>query len=152
MIHFEKAVIEDSEKIAEIKKCAYNDETRRFGPGRDGGPTGYDSVEENRRLINTFPVYKIMLEDKIIGCFWMNKEGEQHYELEDICIHPEHHNKGYGTKAMELIENQFIDISKWTLGTPHYSVRNQHLYEKMGYKKIAVTEDGFLFLYEKKRG
>jgi hypothetical protein len=37
MIKIEKAQMEDVEVITEIKKLAYNDETRRFGPGRDGG-------------------------------------------------------------------------------------------------------------------
>lgn len=42
-------------------------------------------------------------------------------------------------------------IHKWSLGTPCYSVRNRHLYEKSGYKRTGVTDDGFIFLYEKIR-
>ncbi|GMQ64195.1 GNAT family N-acetyltransferase [Vallitalea maricola] len=149
MIKLQEALITDAKIITEIKKEAYNDETRRFGPGRDGGPTGYDSIEENKRLIDEFDVYKILLSKQIIGCFWLKKEGQYHYELEDFCIHPKHHNKGYGKTVMILMEEMLPYIKKWTLGRPHYSVRNQHLYEKMGYKKIGEVEDGFLFLYEK---
>jgi hypothetical protein len=50
MIELHKALISDAEIITEIKKEAYNDETRKFGPGRDGGPQGHDSIEENKRL------------------------------------------------------------------------------------------------------
>lgn len=149
MIKLQKALVSDAEIITEIKKQAYNDETRRFGPGRDGGPPGYDSIEENKRLICKFDVYRILLHNKIIGCFWLRKKGEYHYELEDLCIHPKYHNKGYGKKVISLMEEMFPHIKKWTLGTPCYSVRNQHLYEKMGYNKISEVEDGFLFLYEK---
>ncbi len=149
MIRLENALIGDVETITEIKKQAYNDETRRFGPGRDGGPTGYDSIEENTRLIREFEVYKIVLNEEIIGCFWLMNMGAEHCELDDFCIHPKHHNKGYGKKVMILMEKTLPHIKKLTLATPHYSVRNQHLYEKMGYEKIGEVENGFLFLYEK---
>lgn len=147
-----KAEIEDSKILTEIKKLAYNDETRRFGPGRDGGPTGYDCEEETRRLIENYLAYKIMLDNSIIGFFWLQKQDDGCYELEDLCIHPKQHNKGFGFKTMKLMEELHPEIKKWTLGTPYYSVRNQYLYEKVGYKKIGQTEDGFLFLYEKNIG
>ena len=149
MINIVKAEAEDYKYITEIMTLAYNDETRRFGPGRDGGPPGYDSQEVTQRLIKEFLFYKITLDSKIIGSFWLNKVETESYELEDFCIYPEYHNKGFGFKAMKLMEDLHPEIKKWVLGTPHYSVRNQYLYEKMGYKRIGQTEDGFLFLYEK---
>lgn len=149
MIQLRIAEADDAEVITEIKKSAYNDETRRFGPGRDGGPPGYDNVDETRHLINTYPFYKIMYAGNNIGCFWLHSHGEGHFELEDFCIHPDYQNKGFGAETMILMENLYPDNKKWTLGTPFYSIRNQHLYEKMGYMKIGQTEDGFLFLYEK---
>ncbi|MBW9157377.1 GNAT family N-acetyltransferase [Clostridium tagluense] len=149
MINIIKAEVEDSKIITEIKKLAYNDETRRFGPGRDGGPPGYESQEETERLIKDYLFYKIMIGNNIIGFFWLHGEDNKFYELEDLCIHPEYHNKGYGFKTLKLIEELHPQIKKWVLGTPYYSVRNQHLYEKVGYKKTGQTEDGFLFFYEK---
>lgn len=69
MIKLIKAEVEDTKVITEIKRLAYNDETRRFGPWRDGGPLGYDSEEETQRLIKNYLFYKIMFENKIIGFF-----------------------------------------------------------------------------------
>lgn len=149
MINIQKATVEDAARITMIKKEAYNDETRRFGPGRDGGPEGYDSIKENIRLISEFDVYKVIYEDKVIGCFWVIKDEEDCYELEDLCIHPNYHNRGLGQKVMVMMEEILPDAKKWKLATPHYSTRNQHVYEKRGYKKIGEAEDGFLFLYEK---
>ncbi|MBZ9689691.1 GNAT family N-acetyltransferase [Clostridium estertheticum] len=149
MINLVKAEVVDSKIITEIKKLAYNDETRRFGPGRDGGPPGYESEEETQYLIKNHLFYKIMLDNKIIGFFWLHGDDSKFYELEDLCIHPEYHNKGFGFKSMKLMEELHPHIKKWVLGTPYYSVRNQHLYEKIGYKKTGQTEDDFLFLYEK---
>ncbi|MCL6458823.1 MAG: N-acetyltransferase, partial [Gorillibacterium sp.] len=64
-------------------------------------------------------------------------------------IHPDYHNKGFGFQTMLLAEQLHPEIKKWVLGTPYYSISNQHLYEKAGYQKTGQTEDGFLFLYEK---
>jgi len=50
---------------------------------------------------------------------------------------------------MRLMEEMHPQIKRWILGTPYYSVRNQYLYEKAGYKKTGQSEDGFLFFYEK---
>jgi RimJ/RimL family protein N-acetyltransferase len=151
MIKIEMAQMEDVEVITEIKERAYNDETRRFGPGRDGGPQGYDSVESTRWLMNKFSYYKIMIGREVIGGFWLEGWSDGQLQLEDFCIHPQHHNKGYGTMAIKLMEEMFPNIKKWTLKTPHYSLRNQHLYKKMGYVKIGESEDKFLFLYEKEK-
>ena len=149
MINIIKADIEDSKIITEIKKLAYNDETHRFGPGRDGGPPGYESEEETQRLIKNYLFYKIIFDKKIIGFFWLHGDDNKFYELEDLCIHPEQHNKGFGFETLKLMEELHPQIKKWVLGTPYYSVKNQYLYEKIGYKKTGQTEDGFLFFYEK---
>ncbi len=149
MINIVKAELTDSKVITEIKKFAYNDETSRFGPGRDGGPPGYDSEEETRRLIKNYLCYKIILDNDIIGFFWLHGVEQEFYELEDLCIHPKYHNKGFGFKTMSLMEEIHPQIKRWILGTPYYSVRNQYLYEKAGYKKTGQSEDGFLFFYEK---
>jgi len=81
MINIVKAELIDSKVITEIKKLAYNDETRRFGPGRDGGPSGYDSEEETRRLIKNYLCYKIIFDNDIIGFFWLHGVDQEFYEL-----------------------------------------------------------------------
>ncbi|WP_027634430.1 GNAT family N-acetyltransferase [Clostridium hydrogeniformans] len=144
MIYIEKARIEDAEKIVEIKKLAYSDEDIRFGGGGGEnlkyiGDIGFISWCMNRYLL-----YKIMLDGIIIGTSWLDHETDDrpnHFELQDFCINPEYHNKGYGSKAIELMENIHKNINLWSLNTPVFSVRNQYLYEKMGYKKIGQTKD-----------
>lgn len=79
-----------------------------------------------------------MLDGIIIGTLWLDHETDDrpnHFELQDFCINPEYHNKGYGIKAIELMENIHKNINQWLLNTPVFNVRNQYLYEKMGYKK-----------------
>lgn len=79
----------------------------------------------------------------------MSEKGNNHLQLDNFCIYPKHHNKGYGTKAMQLMEELYPEVKKWNLGTPHYNVRNQHLYEKMGYRKIGTSDNNFIYQYEK---
>jgi len=144
MIYLEKVNINDAKKIVEVKKLAYTDEDIRFGEGKGDylehiGNEGFISWCMDRYLL-----YKIMLDGDIIGTFWLDHETDDrpnHFELQDFCIVPDYQNKGYGVKAMELMEKLHQDIKIWSLETSTLSVRNHHLYEKMGYKKIGQTED-----------
>lgn len=133
----------------EIKTDAYNNETNRVGPVRGGEPEGYNDLNETIRLMNTLDYYKITFENIIIGGFWLHKVDDDCIELEDFCIDPKYHNKGYGYKSLKEMEKSYKAPSKWILATPYYSVRNQHLYENAGFKKVGESEDKFLFLYEK---
>ena len=150
MLKLEKAICEDGKAITEIKKAAFNDETRNFGPGTDGGPPGYDSVEDTIEGIKSNIYYRITLNDKTIGSFWLHKINDAHFELEDFVIHPDYQNKGYGKEGLILMEKKHPEIKTWSLGTPHYSTKNQYLYKKMGYKQTGKSDDNFLILYEKK--
>lgn len=148
MIYLEKVQIEDAEKIFEIKKLAYTDEDIRFGGGRGEKLKYIGNIGFISWCMNRYILYKIMLDGIIIGTFWLDHETDDrsyHLELQDFCIIPEYHNKGYGTKAMELMEKLHEDIKIWSLSTSIFSVRNQHLYEKMGYKRIGQTEDKILY-------
>lgn len=144
-----KVSLSDANIIKTINTDAYNDETNRFGPGRDGGPPGYNEIDVIKDLISKYPCYKIVAEDTVIGWFWLHEHDQNTVELEDFCISPIYHNKGYGYETLLKMHELVPEKKKWILGTPHYSVKNQYLYEKAGYKQVGVSEDGFLFLYEK---
>lgn len=148
MIYIEKVSIEDAERIIQVRRLAYEDEDIRFGK-RSGeylkyvGDIGFVSW-----CLDKYLLYKIMLDEKIIGTFWLDHETDNrpnHFELQDFCIIPEYHNKGYGAKTMKLMEEMHPNIKIWSLGTMNVSIRNQHLYEKMGYKKVGETEKSVLY-------
>lgn len=42
---------------------------------------------------------------------------------------------------MQLIEEMHADIVEWQLSTPVFSVGNQHLYTRFGYKEVSRNED-----------
>jgi GNAT superfamily N-acetyltransferase len=144
MISLEKVKPEDAEEIVEIKRLAYTDEDIRFGGGKGEKLKCIGDVNFIPWCMDRFFLYKIMFGDIMIGTFWLDHETDDranHFELQDFCIIPEYQNNGYGAKAMELMEKLHPLIKIWSLGTSAFSIRNQHLYEKMGYKKISQRDD-----------
>lgn len=150
MIYLEKAVKEDAKKIVESRRLAYTDEDIRFGEGRG---TYLEYIGDTNFVfwcLDRFQLYKILLDGEIIGSFWLDHETDDrqdHFELQDLCIIPQYHNRGYGRRSIELMEQLHPATKIWTLQTSCMSIRNQHLYEKMGYKRIG-EKDGNI-LYEK---
>lgn len=140
--------------ITEIKTQAYRDEKKRFRPSEDLVPKWFDNewytdLDECKRLIKEFDVYLVYLDDSVIGTFWINTLSNGTLALEDFCILPKYQGNGYGYALLEKIEQLYPHNKVWELGTPFYSVRNQHLYEKFGYKKIGTAAEETVFLYQK---
>ena len=149
-----KAVLEDVSLIISIKTKAYRDEKERFKPNEDEIPKWfynewYTDNKETSRLIEKYYYYKIKKGNDVIGCFWLHDVDENTIELEDFCILPTFQGNGYGYEVLSMMENLFPKKKKWKLGTPFYSVRNQHLYEKVGYCKVGTAAEDTVFLYEK---
>ena len=70
MIEIKRAVLEEAKMITEIKTRAYNKEINTY-LGRDGGPKGYNEVSSQEEIITNLIAYKIELDSKIIGAFFL---------------------------------------------------------------------------------
>lgn len=149
MVSIKKAEPQDANEMLEARISSFQDENKIYGYG----PPGYDSIKNILGGIERGTSYKILYQGKIVGGISVDYIDEGHYNLKGIYIDLEYHNKGIGTFAMRLLEENFPDAVKWSLETPYLSIRNHHFYEKMGFVKVGETEpeaDGFyLFLYEK---
>lgn len=149
------AALEDADLISNINVQAFDDERNNFGPWKDGeGPKWYygewySDIEQVKKLIKEFHYYMIIEDEIIVGSFWLHDIDETTIELEDFCIIPQYQGNGYGYKAILLMETLCPMKKRWILGTPFYSVRNHHLYEKAGYTKTGVTAEDMVFMYEK---
>lgn len=157
-ISFERAGPADAEALVQVQVRAFHDDARLYPGIPPSGPPGYDSLPVMLEKIQRDEVYKVLREGQIIGDLIICPQGDGHYHLDVICIDPDHHNQGIGTQAMQFMEQQYPDASRWTLDTPFYAIRNQHFYEKLGYVKVAENpvpveeiEDFRLFAYEKRR-
>lgn len=140
MLTIERAMLEDAKLITEIKTCAFNKEINTY-LGRNGGPPGYDKVESEIDIINNLIAYKIMLDNNLIGAFFLIPLENEKMRFEDFVIHPMYQGKGYGYKVLQLVEERYSDIKEWYLSTPVFSIGNQHLYEKFGYCEISRNSD-----------
>lgn len=138
MLSIERADVHDASAITEIKIAAYNQEVNTY-LGINGGPPGYDSIESQIYIIKNFISYKIILDSHIIGGLFLISIDKKTMRFEDFVINPIYQGKGYGYRTMELIEENYRDISVWQLSTPVFGKVNQYLYEKFRY--IEVSRD-----------
>lgn len=146
MIKLQPATMEDSHIVMNIHTKAFNDEMNRV-LGRDGGPPGYNSLEENQKIIRDFKTYKIIYNEIVIGFFFLVEHSKSHVSLESLCIYPEYQNRGFGYKTLIEMEKLHPEYKKWTLVSMKGSDRIQHLYEKFGYQR--TFEEEWVYGYEK---
>jgi len=154
MIIFTRANKEDAKILSETQIRTFDDNSRRVFNKPFGGPPGYNSLNELEKSIDEDIYFKILNNGKVIGGIHVTNKGNNHYELTRIYVAPEEQNKGIGQKAINFLEEEFLDVSKWTLDTPSVSIRNHYLYEKMGYMKVNEilldeTSSLYLYFYEK---
>lgn len=105
-----RALKEDAIVITRIKTEAFNREINTY-LGRNGGPPGYDSVASELDIIENCIAYKILLNDKIIGAFFLYREGERTMHFEDFVIDPQYQGKGYGYQVLCLTEQLYPAVS-----------------------------------------
>src|SRR5579862_1635155 len=121
-------------------------------PGvEEGGPPGYDQLDNVLEKINRDIYYKFVYDGQIVGGIVANDLGGGHMHVDVLFIDPAYHNLGIGTRAMQFVEREYPALI-WTLNTPKYALRNQHFYEKLGYVVVGEgPEPGGLILldYEK---
>lgn len=151
MLEILRASVDDSEMIAACTRDAYSCEMSKYvGEGKISERPTSNEVQHD---MENHTYYKIMLDDTIIGGVIIMEEDEQTVSIQDFCIAPPYQNRGYGKLVLSELERLHNDIPRWVLTTPVYSVGNQHLYEKQGYKKVKIGDFGgtLCVYYEKYR-
>ena len=140
MIAIERATAVDVKRLTDTQTRAFNDDNKRKPPECSlEGPPGYDSVAWNIERIEKTDYFKIQFHDRIVGGLIVFRMGEAHYELGRIWVDPGLQGRGIGQQAIELMFGAFPRSARWTVGTPSWAVRNQHLYEKMGFVRVRET-------------
>lgn len=73
-----------------------------------------------------------------VGTFsYINKIGE----ISNVGTKQGHWNKGYGTQLITFIINKFQDLKgKCLILNTEYKSKNQHFYEKLGFKEMYIME------------
>jgi GNAT superfamily N-acetyltransferase len=148
MIRFRKATTKDARELASVSRKAFDYDVHYGAPG-PGGPPGYDRSGWQSRMMHIGSYYTILEDLRIIGGLIVFDEGGGKFELGRVFLHPDYQNKGIGTQAMAFIEETFPTAKTWHLGTPIWAKRNQHFYEKCGYTRVGLDNNGDGVLYVK---
>lgn len=149
-LNIQKTSIEEAESLLDIQKRAFYDDWLKY---EDSMNPYRESLERLKSKIDQFEYFTIYCDDKIIGGADIRRRSDNHYRLNRIYIDPSFQNKGLGYQAILGLEEMYEDAKVWDLDTPQDSYGNQHLYEKLGYKKIGehrITDKLTLIDYIKK--
>lgn len=144
----ERAKKVDAQKLSEIQKASFDDESKQFSGNEVGGPIGYDSISWQEEMMQNCEYFKILYNGEIIGGAILVIESNQVHNLGRIFIDPNFQNQGIGMKVMKEIEKKYPDSTKWWLDTPSRSTKNHHFYVRCGFTKVG--EEGDLYIFEKK--
>jgi len=151
-ITLERAKEEDAETLADISRRAFHSDLDVGAPGKEGGPPGYDSPEDQVRLMKWCDYHKILYEGRIVGALIVANKKAGHHECARIFVDPEYHNRGMATRAFEMAWDIYKDAKVWTLGTPEWNVRTKHFYEKLGFVQVGWTNSSAQGFGEESRG
>jgi ribosomal protein S18 acetylase RimI-like enzyme len=108
--------------------------------------------EEIRNEIDTRVVLKSTEGGRIIGSVRAYQRGETCF-IGKLIVHPERQNQGIGSSLMAAVEKMFPTARRFELFTGHKSVRNLHLYGKLGYREFGreVVNHKLVHVFMEKR-
>lgn len=143
----EKASTEDAEEILDLQKFAYVSEAEIIDDFTI--PPLHQTIDEIRSEFDHRIFLKVEREGRIIGFVRCYLEEGTCY-IGRLIVHPDHQNRGIGTKLLQAAENQYPDAQRYELFTSHKSEKNLHIYRKSGYKffacKVMLDKLTLLFL------
>ncbi|MFC7373470.1 GNAT family N-acetyltransferase [Fictibacillus iocasae] len=153
-ITIQKAELNDAAQLTTLKKAAFDEEARKWlTPGLidyNIQPPGYASVEVAEYMIQELNYFKVIYDGLLSGGIIVTVTGRSYGRIDRIFIAPDFQGKGIGSRAMELIEQEFPEVLVWDLETSSRQKNNHHFYEKMGFRTTFETDDEFYYIKKKK--
>lgn len=132
-MRIETADVSDAGAILELQKLCYQSEAALFNDYRI--PPLTQTLEELRLEFGSRVFLKAVASDSIIGSVRaFIREGTCH--IGRLIVHPGHQNRGIGTRLMASIESRFPQAERFELFTGEKSVKNLHLYGRLGYREL----------------
>jgi RimJ/RimL family protein N-acetyltransferase len=152
-IALHKASASNSEQIHKMQIAAFLPMLQKY-QDNETCPAAETFEQVQKRFDNPLITYFFILKaTEKIGVIRIGKIDEAHYKLSQILILPEFQEKGYGQKAIKLLEALFPNVKKWELGTIKQELKLCHFYEKMGYNRTKEKQikDGMTMVYYEKQ-
>lgn len=142
VVTLERAKVNDGQILTKTCKRAFDSDSEFGAPGF-GGPPGYDSLGWNVHNIKNrwLQYFKILEGNDIVGGFIVGDRGPDYQVCERIWIDPEQMRTGLGTKAFDLVWEEYPSADLWVLGTPEWNTRTNPFYQSIGFVQIGKTHD-----------
>ena len=149
-IQVRTASIDDAEEILEIQKAAFLSQARVYNNYQL--PPLTQCLDSIRNEFDEKTFLKVQIENRIIASVRF-KTVDGYVTIDRLVVKPEFQNQGIGTALLNEIESRVPDATAFQLFTGNKSIKNIHLYEKMGFKRIKseTTNQGIELLYMEKR-
>jgi len=125
----------DIPEILSLQKIAYRSEAELYGS--DSVPALGQTMEEISADFDRMIFLKAVANGKIVGSIRGCRDGDTAH-ISRVAVHPYFQGKGLATKLIRQIEHEVGDVRIYEAFTGHQSLRNLHLYEKMGYKQVRT--------------
>ncbi len=125
----------DMAEILSLQKTAYRSEAELYGDA--GVPALGQTMEELKADFERMLFLKAVVNGKIIGAIRGLREGET-ARISRVFVHPYFQRRGIATRLITQLEQEMGDVKLFEAVTGHQSLRNLHLYEKLGYRQIRT--------------
>lgn len=133
-IKIQKASTEDLIDILLLQKLAFKSEADIYNDF-DTSPPILQTLEEIKEEFTKQTFLKAIMEENLIGSVRAFQFKEAAF-IKRLFVNPAFQNLGIGTKLMHSIEESFRNVKRYELFTGHKSIRNLHLYHKLGYNEF----------------
>lgn len=147
-MNIERASINDAQEILSLQKLAYQGEAKIYDDFKI--PPLVESLDDLKDKFKSHVFLKATVDGKIIGSVRvLQKDGT--CCIGRLMVHPGFQNRGVGTKLLLEIERMF-SCARFELFTGDKSVKNIHLYQKLGYCvfKVENPEDNVNLVFLEK--
>jgi GNAT superfamily N-acetyltransferase len=128
----QRAVIEDALEILALQKLAYRSEAEIYNDFSI--QPLLQTLEDLRGEFQSHDVFKVLQGNNLVASVRTLVKGESCC-VGKLMVNPAYQNQGIGYALMSYIENYYNAVKRFELFTGHRSMRNLHLYEKLGYRE-----------------
>ena len=125
----------DIPEILALQKISYRSEAELYGS--DSVPALGQTMEEITADFDRMIFLKAVANGKIVGSIRGRRDGDTAH-ISRVAVHPYFQGKGLATRLIKQIEQEVGDVRIYEAFTGHNSMRNIHLYEKMGYQQVRT--------------
>jgi ribosomal protein S18 acetylase RimI-like enzyme len=138
-IKIEQAGKQDAESILKLQKESFLQEAEIYNDYQIKPLTV--TFEEFLADFGTYSFLKAVLPSgEIAGTVRARLDGNT-CSIGRLAVLPRHQNQGIGKLLMNAIGGRFPNAARFELFTGHKSVKNIHLYKKLGYAVTGETKD-----------